>query len=255
MKDTLLTLVQDILSAMDSDEVNSINDTTEALQVARLIRNTYYDIVDRTGLPEDETLFNLIASGNILQPTVMTLPSNISSVKWVKYDWRRVTETDPLYTDVIWVPVKQFFNRADQLRASDTDVATTSLTIGANTVTFSYTTNNAPQFYTSYDDTTLLFDSYDSEIDSTLQSSKTQCAGKVNETFSVVDNFIPPLNDAQFSLLRNEAKSLAFAELKQTTHAKAEGTAKRQWTALQRNKRQVDGPRNEFDRLPNYGRK
>ena len=241
---------------MDSDEVNSITDTTESLQVARLIRNTYYDIVDRTGLPEDDTLFNLIASGDSTKPTLMTLPSNIVRLKWVKYDWRRLTDTDSFYTDVIWLPVKDFFNRSDMLRnKSDVNVGTTTLSVGANTVPFYYVTNNPPQFYTSFDDQTILFDSYDSAVDMTLQGSKTQCAGKVTEVFSVVDSFIPPLNDAQFSLLRNEAKSLAFAELKQTVHAKAEGTSKRLWTALQRNKRQIEGRNAEFDRLPNYGRK
>jgi hypothetical protein len=256
VKDTLLTLVQDILSAMDSDEVNSINDTTESLQVARLIRNTYYDIVDRTGLPEDETLFNLIASGSSLQPTVMTLPSNISKMRWVKYDLHKSTDTDTFFTDVLWLPVKDFFNRSDQLRnGTDANVSTATLVIGANSVPFYYTNNAGPQYYTSYDDVTVIFDSFDSAVDATLQSSKTQCAGKINETFSVVDSYVPPLNDAQFSLLRNEAKSLAFAELKQTVHAKAEGTAKRQWTALQRNKRQIEGKSAEFNRLPNYGRK
>ena len=256
MKDTLLTLVQDILSAMDSDEVDSINDTTESLQVARLIRNTYYDIVDRTGLPSDDTLFNLIASGDVTKPTMMSIPTNISSIKWVKYDCRKTTDVDAFFTDMTWLTVKDFFNRCDQLRgASDTTVGTTTMVIGNNSIPFYYTTNLPPQYYCSIDDNTILFDSYDSAVDSTLQASKTQCAGKINEVFSVADSFVPPLNDAQFSLLRNEAKSLAFAELKQTQHAKVEGTAKRQWTALQRNKRQINGPHAEFNRLPNYGRK
>lgn len=255
MKDTLLTLVQDILSAMDSDEVNSIADTTESLQVARLVRNTYYDIVDRTGLPEDDTLFNLVPSTSTLQPTVMSLPSNISKVKWIKYDWKKATDTDSFYTDITWLSVKDFFNRSDMLRATDTNVGTTTLVVGANSVPFYFTKNNPPQYYTSFDDNTILFDSYDAAVDMTLQASKTQCAGKINEVFSVTDSYIPPLNDAQFSLLRNEAKSLAFAELKQTVHAKAEGTSKRLWTALQRNKRQIEGGSAEFNRLPNYGRK
>lgn len=255
MKDTLLTLVQDILSAMDSDEVNSINDTTESLQVARLVRNTYYDIVDRTGLPEDQTLFNLIPSNNLAQPTLMTVPSNIVHVDWVKYDMRKATDTDSFYEDVKWLPMKTFFDLSDMKRETDPTTMRTTLTVGSNLVPFFYTNNAAPQYYTSYDDNTILFDAYDAEVDSTLQGSKTQCHGKLTEIFSVVDSFIPPLNDAQFSLLRNEAKALAFAELKQAQHARAEGTARRLWTSLQRTQRQVEGKTREFDRLPNYGRK
>ncbi|WP_154073662.1 hypothetical protein [Bradyrhizobium erythrophlei] len=201
-------------------------------------------------------MFNLVASGNALLPTLMTIPANISSVRWVKYDCRKVTDTDSFYTDVKWLTVKDFFNRSDQLRGStDLTVGTSRIVIGANSIPFYFTNNLPPSYYTSPDDNQILFDSYDSAVDTTLQGSKTQCAGKINEVFSVVDSFVPPLNDAQFSLLRNEAKSLAFAELKQTVHAKAEGTSKRLWTSLQRNRRQINGRSAEFDRLPNYGRK
>ena len=40
-KMSLLEMTQDILSDMDSDEVNSINDSVESLQVLGIIKNTY----------------------------------------------------------------------------------------------------------------------------------------------------------------------------------------------------------------------
>ena len=40
-KMTVLEMVQDILNDMDSDEVNSINDTIEAQQVANTVRTVY----------------------------------------------------------------------------------------------------------------------------------------------------------------------------------------------------------------------
>ena len=42
---TLLEMTQDIMSDMDSDEINSINDSVEALQVAQIIKTTYYNII------------------------------------------------------------------------------------------------------------------------------------------------------------------------------------------------------------------
>ena len=45
-KMNLLAMTQDILSDMDSDDVNSINDSVEALQVAQIIKTTYYNIID-----------------------------------------------------------------------------------------------------------------------------------------------------------------------------------------------------------------
>lgn len=40
-KRTLLDIVQEILNDMDSDEVTSINDTIESLQVANIVRSCY----------------------------------------------------------------------------------------------------------------------------------------------------------------------------------------------------------------------
>ena len=43
---TLLDMTQDILSDIDSDEVNSISDTPDSLQVAGIIKSSFYDMID-----------------------------------------------------------------------------------------------------------------------------------------------------------------------------------------------------------------
>ncbi len=52
-------------------------------------------------------------------------------------------------------------------------------------------------------------------MDTTLQTSKTLCYGQIIPTFTLEDSFIPDLDDTQFPLLLNEAKAIAFVELKQ----------------------------------------
>ena len=42
---TLIEMVQDILSDLESDEVNSINDSTEALQVAQIVNSSIIEPV------------------------------------------------------------------------------------------------------------------------------------------------------------------------------------------------------------------
>ena len=56
MKYTLLEMTQDILSNMSSDEVNSISDTTESLQVATIIKQKYFDLISRVNRPEHDQL-------------------------------------------------------------------------------------------------------------------------------------------------------------------------------------------------------
>ena len=84
MKYTLNEMVKIIMSAMDSDEINSIDDTIESTQVALLIKGVFFDIATDIGLPEHETLFELTESGTSLQPTLMTLPERVTRVNWIK---------------------------------------------------------------------------------------------------------------------------------------------------------------------------
>ena len=45
MRNTLLEMVQSILSDMDSENVNSISDSVEAQQVASVIEDTFFNII------------------------------------------------------------------------------------------------------------------------------------------------------------------------------------------------------------------
>ena len=80
----LLAMTQDILSDMDSDDVNSINDSVEALQVAQIIKTTYYNIIDGKNYAFLYELFKLTASGTDDRPTHMKLPEDIIDLKWIK---------------------------------------------------------------------------------------------------------------------------------------------------------------------------
>lgn len=85
MRYTLLDLTQNILSAMGSDEVNSISDTTESMQVAQIIKNKYFDIVARGDLPEHYELFQLDPSLDNSTPVLMYVPDGVSKIKYLKY--------------------------------------------------------------------------------------------------------------------------------------------------------------------------
>lgn len=85
MKLTLLEMTQSILSSMGSDEVNSISDTTESLQVADIIRQTYMNMIGRYDLPQHNQLFQLQPSNDATRPTLMTFPNGVVRIEWMKY--------------------------------------------------------------------------------------------------------------------------------------------------------------------------
>lgn len=249
MKLTLLDIVQNILSTLDSDEVNSIGDTVEARQVANIVKSTYMNLINRMDLPNHRQVFSLDTGGDSSAPVLMIRPSNVVRIDWIKYDWRQATTDSPQYRYVTMLPFAQYSDMTHQMSPT-TDSSVDSFTL--NDHVFNFKNNAAPMYCTVVNDQYIIFDAFDSAVDSVLQPSKTLCYGLVGPTFEMRDEFIPDLDDKQFALLLNEAKSWAFMELKQVAHEKAERESRRQWVTLQRKKHLEK--LSDFDQLPNFGR-
>jgi hypothetical protein len=252
MKWTNLQYVQNILSSMSSDEVNSISDSTESMQVAEILKTTYFNIIARAGLPEHKKLFQLDAGLNNLQPVLMFIPEGIKSIEWLKY--YNLDSQSLMYQYVTILPIQQFMDYVAGYNTIDTTVDTMTLKIDGETFLFNYKNDNQPRFCTVIKDFYVVFDSYNLLVETTLQSSNTQAFGETQAVWKMEDDFIPDLDVEQIPLLLNEAKSLAFFELKRSPHQKAEQEAKRQWSSLQKDK-SIDNKPSYFDQLPDYGRR
>lgn len=159
----------------------------------------------------------------------------------------------PGYKYVTILPIDQFLDMINRFLPGDNNVRSFVFTEGGLNFTFYYKNDIQPQFCTVIENSFVIFDSYDSDFDTTLQASKTLVYGQKLTPFQMVDGFIPDMDDNQFPLLINEAKALAFFEMKQVPHSKAEQEVKRQWSAVQKNK-SIAGKPTAFDALPNYGR-
>ena len=253
MKQTLLEMTQEILTSMDSDEVNSISDTTEANSVATLIRRAYYDLINKLDVHEHYRLFELEATSSAT-PILMTLPSDIIYLDWVKYNQATTADDTPAFTTVEYKELSRFLDDMYNLDDDDTNVSSCQYTDTGDSIDFMYYTDRWPSYYTTYNDSLLIFDAYDVSEDTNLQKTKTLCYGREEPTFSLTDDFTPDLDASQFSILVNDAKTLCFAELKQAPHQYADRESKRHRTKAQKSKRAISMT-SEFNRLPNYGRK
>ena len=163
----------------------------------------------------------------------------------------------PGYLYVTIIPIQQFLDITNSYNPTENDVNSFTFTDTQagfpGSYTFYYKTQSQPCYCTVLNDYYVIFDSYDSTQDSTLQASKTMCYGEIIPYWTMTDTFIPNIDDNQVPLLLNEAKSLAFFELKQTSHSKAEQEARRQWTSVQKDKAKID-TQSYFDQLPDFGR-
>lgn len=257
MKYTLVRIVQLILSSMDSDEVNSIEDTVESRQIADIVEVTYNDIMSSLDLPEHLDLFELQPSNDVTRPTLMYLPAGVQKIDWVQYDI-----SPPGSTKREMQPVKprmryEMFNLMNVLDTANPDIYQYDYVAGVNdTGTFDirgYNDRN-PGFYTSVDDKTLIFDNFDSSVGQTLMGNRTMCYGMLIPPFVRDDQWVAPIDDRNFTILLNEAKDQAFLELKQVQNAKATQRARRGMVQSQRTKAAIPGGAG-ITNAPGYGRK
>lgn len=221
-KMTLLEMVQDIMSDMDSDEVNSINDTQESLQVAQILKSTYYNIIDGRDMPFLYELFQLNPSGDSTKPTHMKLPDDIIDLKYIKYNCRKLNDTKDYYKEIKYVTPEDFMDIVDRRDSSDSKITVVTDTTG---ITFNIYNDRGPTYFTSFDDENLVFDAWDSVQTNTLVANKTKAQGKRSVTFTISDTFTPDLPVQMFTYLLAEAKSNCFLTLKQMPNPKAEQTS------------------------------
>lgn len=249
---TLLKIVQDILSAMDSDEVNSIGDTVESRQVATVVETVYRNILSRTEFPEHYTVFEIKASGDPDKPNLMTVPKSVDNIQWLKYN----IPEEKRAVDLKYLPPTVFLDynlNLGQTYRDDITVSSYTIYIEDTSIPVFYRNDDNPYSYTFIPGIGVLFDAVDLRNTDTLQKNNTIAYGRKSYDFELEDDFIPPLDTTHFNLLFQESKALAFAELKQTSHAIAEKSARDSRIHAQRRKDQSN--QSEFRRtLPNYGR-
>lgn len=245
---TLLEIVQDIMSDMDSDEVNSIDDTLESSQVAQIVKTTYFNIIDGRDWPHLYRFFQLTASGLTTRPTHMTIPEGVINVRYVKYNTKTLVGDKDLYTQMKYKTPEEFM---DIVNKRDSTESIVDVVADATGISLNIYNERPPQYYTSFDNEVIIMDAYDSDLESTLVTSKTECYGKYYPTWTHTDAAYPDLPIQSFGYLLNEAKSTCFLVLKQQANQKAE-----QHSVTQRRRQSQEAwkVKNGIT-YPNYGRK
>lgn len=247
MKLTLLEIVQDIMNSLDGDEVNSINDTIESQQVAQIVKTCYLEMMANRNWPHMKTLFTCTSLADTDYPTSLTLPENIKELYWIKYNKRTTTDTRDKFEELKYMQPDEFYEHCAARSSSATNVQI----VYVNNIKLNIRNDVAPSIWTSFDDSTIICDAFDSDVDSVLQEGKNACHGCKNPTWTHTDTAVPDLPAEAFPALVAEAKSTAFYELRQTANEKAEQKAQRQQRWLSRKAWRAQGG----IRFPDYGRK
>ena len=247
-KKTLLEIVQEVLSDMVSDEVNSIDDTVESQTVASIVRSVYEAMLANRNWPHTKTLIQLEGLSDVNKPVYLKMPERLKELVSIKYDVKKNGETAIKYKDIKYKNPEDFLRYISQRDSDKPEVLTVTDFSGIKLLVFN---NKAPEFWTSFDDTHIVFDSYDSVVDSTLIKSKTACTAYIIPVFERNDSAVPNLPAEAFPALIAEVKSTAFYDIKQMANEKEEKRSVLQQRWLSRKAWRAKGG----VEYPNYGRK
>lgn len=269
MKFTLLEIVQDILNDISGDEVDSINDTTEATQIANIVKSTYFHIISQRNLPEHKTLFRLDETTSAT-PTVLTMPADILDVDWIAYDMKNSsgafsggvfggsafdTFEGSSFSQMQYLPPNEFFSMISKRVWDGTTILSYTFTGARDTHEVKYYADRNPTFYTVLEDYYYICDAIDLDVSpSYLTSDLTMGYGTKMPTFTLSDSFTPDIDASEFNWLMEEAKSAASIKLRQVDDPVASRRARRGWVHSM-TKSQNAQHTSFFDSLPNYGRK
>lgn len=247
MKKTLLELTNAILLRMDSDPVNSINDTVESESVAQEVRDVCQALWTNRNWDSMRKLINLTASGTVSRPTHMSLNEDVKELIFINYNCIDIGETRKKYKPMKWLENDAFLRKINN---RNNDQTTTDVIQDVTGIELLILNNKHPEYFTSFDDTNIVFDSYNSSVDSTLQTSKVQAEGYVYPTWVHEDDYIPQFPSEAFTAILEESKSRCMFAYKQMQDIKAEQEAGRQNRWLSRKQWRVNGG----VKYPSYGR-
>lgn len=237
MKMTLLEMVQNILSDMDSEEINSLSDSNEAEQIAKVVENTYFSMIATRFIPEHAQTIKLDSFSSTARPTHFMFPERVKNIESLDYN----VSTDAggvEYRRLKYLTPHEFFGLSDSRDSLSStvqqvaDVASGSTLLIRNDV--------MPMYYTSFDDDNIVLDSFDSSFSTGLSSSRTRAFGVRYPTFdSFSDTFVPDLDSTMFPFLLAEAKSTAMSLFKSGSDPKIEQIARRQKSYVQNDKHKL----------------
>jgi hypothetical protein len=247
-KMTMLDIVQDILNDIDGDWVNSIDDTEEAMSVAAIVKSTYLAMMSNRNWPHTRKPIQLTPTIDLAKPTHMTVPDKVKELYFINYNSAKFGETKADFKEMTWREPDEFLQITNYYNNGESNVTTV---VDDSGVSIQIMNDVAPTIYTSFDDRTLVFNSYDRDVESNLTSTRMQSMAYIMPDLIVGDDVVPDLPDVAFSSLVEKAKTKAAWKLRQVRDIESEKESSKQEKWLARKARRV----NQGFGYPNYGRK
>lgn len=230
MNRTLLYTVQRVLEKLDLDDVNSINDTQDAVLVAREAEDTYYDLINRNEWPERYDLIEVESVSDVTNPTALRLPDNVLNISSLRYDVTGPDDVETIVRELEQLDVEEFLDRMYARHSNDVDIVLADYK-GIDLYVYN---NQAPTFYTTFDNEYLILDSWYGSQESTVNGTKSIVRASSLPAFELVDEYVIPLEATTYPLYLSEVAAAVSLYLNGTQSPEDERRRNRGISRLRR---------------------
>ena len=197
----------------DGFRISTIDDGIEAQQVASIAEKVFYDLDnDVFGNSKLESLIQLEALADSTRPNYLRLPDDALDIRddVVMYNTSK-DNTEIEMTKIAYLSPIEFLELIGRKKVKTTNQIVTDF----NGYRMTIDNNKAPQYFTSFDDSHLVFDSYNSAVDSTLQQSKSGVITQIQRSFVPSDTYIIDFPEWFHTTYLNQVMSEASAALRE----------------------------------------
>ena len=249
-KRNILQLVQQLGEAIGSDEIDTLDETIEASEIATILEQTVTEVISRKRWEfiKDRVRQLQLRSAGSTQLNTLAIPIDVTRVNCLKYRDTNNTNVTTFITLEYMQPC-EFLEFVQSRNSADSNITAIANDDG---VLINVLTDNAPTKWTSFDEENITFDAYDASVGTgNLIVDSVIIADRV----SVIDYTDPDATlkvpERMETLIYNEALSTCAIRLRQTVDPKAERVARRQHISL----RETEHITNKDTQERTYGRR
>lgn len=243
-KKTILQFVQEIGAAISSDEIDELDESVEATDIATIFRQTFKEIIDRKSWKFLKDRVRVLDARTSALKCNLSIPDDVTRIQCLKYK-----DTNGKPRELEWMEPCDFVTMLMERNPSLDTVDTVTNSDGVDLYIIN---DKAPRYYTSFDEVEVTFDAYESTKSDGVQASDSVIIATV---VPVVDWSDPtatlPVPERMETLILNEAIASANYRLRQTADPRSERIARRQNISLRENEPKT----RDQDKEQTYGRR